>query len=130
MGLELFGDNTRQQFKFYNNLLDSSFSPGAGKAIIGKPPSTSWVAEIIDMHPRYKFERRFLRPKKDYTHTNGVGSRGIFAWYVLEQGRIYDVQSQTSWRSRDRYFCRVNECGDIERIGQSEVIEWLKNHSE
>ena len=126
--LELFGDNTRQQLKFYTNLVDAVCGPkGFGETILGGMPNQSWVAEIKGEHPKYKYDREFLRSKKDYTNTNSNGSRGIFAWYVLESGKCYEIKAQTSWRNIDRYFAKVDETGDIVKVDEDEVLEWLKS---
>ncbi len=130
--LEVFGDNVRQQLELYTKIIDGAV-PGLGRAFMGRPPKPScWVAEILGTHPKYRYERRFLRGKKDYSRANSVGSRGIFLWYTLESGRVYQVQEQTSWRRTRRYFIRVTDEGEIEEIKGDEVKTWLaeKNLSE
>lgn len=125
--LELFGDNTRQQFRFYTNMIDSVL-PGLGRVTMGDniPPS-SWAAEIVGSHDKYKYDRKFLRFKKDYSASNSKGSRGVFAWYILESGKYYDIKESVSWKNCHRYFAKVNDDGDILRVEESEVREWLKS---
>jgi hypothetical protein len=93
------------------------------------PASRHWVAEITGRSPKYGFERRFLECKKDYTHSNSVGSRGVYAFFILSEGRCYEVNSPISWKNTDRYFCTV-ENGKIKRISKSEVEKWLNSLSE
>lgn len=126
--LELIGDDSNQRFKFYSDLVDDGFgTDGIGEALFGRPPIYVWVAEIIGPHPKYRYGRRFLRGKKDYSHSNSTGSRGVCAWYILESGKYYDVSERVSWKRVDRYFIRVNNSGDIVRVEDEEVEKWAKN---
>ena len=79
------------------------YLPGLGDSIFSVP-SSSWVAEIVGLHPKYKLDRAFLPYKKDYSRSNSVGSRGVYANYILEAGHIYDIKD-----FKDRYFCAVTE---------------------
>lgn len=126
--LELFGENTRQQFKIYRRL----FELGGGdfgrmyfdKYLGGIPPRSSWVAEITGPDEKYGLNRKFLNPKMDYSRSNSVGSRGIIAEYILSEGKIYEVKSQVSWKHADRYFCTVSPEGDI-----IEIEEYMACHA-
>ena len=123
MEIELIGDNVVQMCKLYRNTTNG-LVPGLGSLTFGCPPS-GWVAEITGFDDVYKYKREFLRYRKDYSRANSKGSRGVFAEYILESGKVYDVRS-----NKNRYFCTVNEQGDIVKIQETEVKEWLKNRSE
>jgi len=88
-----------------------------------------WAAEITGLDPRYKFARRFLLCKKDYRQANSVGTRGVYAYYELDEGKVYEVSSPRSWNRTDRYFCRVGLDGDIITMAEGEVLAWLKSRS-
>lgn len=124
--LEVFGDNTRQHLKLWESVVNEVL-PGVGSALIGKYPSSCWVAEIVGPDAKFGFDRQFVKPRKDYSKANSVGSRGVYNWYVIESGRYYEVKEQTSWRRGDRYFIKVTENGDVQRVAKSEVEQWLKN---
>jgi hypothetical protein len=62
-----------------------------------------------------------LRYRKDYSRSNSKGSRGVFAEYILESEKIYDVRD-----NKRRFFCKVTDEGDIVHIDESEVRELLK----
>jgi hypothetical protein len=112
LSLELFDENLAF---FYRKILDEHYSP------------SSWVAEITGFDDKYKFSRKFLPVKKDYCRANKIASEGVFAEYILESLHIYDVkQSITKYRS-DRYFCTVTNDGDIKKLSEQEVINWLNN---
>lgn len=130
IGIELIGDNEMQFFRLYESVFDQALFQGAGKALIGRPKSSSWVAEITGTHPKYGLNRKFLGYKKDYSKSNSSGSRGVYAWYILESGKCYEVSRKLTWSSLDRFFARVTEDGGIERIEKSEVMEWLRSQSE
>ena len=127
--IELFGENTRQMFKLWENIINMG-APGLGTITFGGMPPSGGVAEITGFDPKYKYARNFLKRKLDYSRANSKGSRGVFAEYILESGKIYEVKQQISWKKVDRYFCTVTNDGDIERLDEKEVIEWLKSRSE
>lgn len=121
--IELRGDNIRQSAKIAQ-YIGNEIMPGLGSSIFGIPPS-GWVAEITGFDDKYKYNRQFLRFKKDYSRTNSKGSRGVYAEYILDSGKIYDVKEH-----KDRYFCTVDDGGNIIKLTEEEVIECLKVRSE
>jgi hypothetical protein len=125
LGLELFGDNIMRQMQATRRSLNE-LGPGLGDEIIGKVPAGTWVAEIIGHDLRYGYQRQFSGEPPDYTRANSKGSRGVFAWYILESGRTYEVKAQLSWSRTERYFCFVSPEGEIIRIDKEEVDAWLR----
>lgn len=114
--LELFGEDTRQLYKIYRGMFEvggGDFGRMYFDKHIGTPPRSSWVAEITGPDEKYGLARSFLRCKMDYSQANSKGSRGIFAEYILSQGKVYEVKSQESWGRSIRYFCTVGPEGDI-----------------
>lgn len=83
-------------------------------------PGRPWVAEITGLDPRYKFSRKFLDRKLDYSKSNSAGSRGIEHWFFLEEGRTYEVYHRSSWKRSERYFCTVSH-GRLITITEEEV---------
>lgn len=124
--LEAIGDNATQMLRLWRNVIDEAL-PGLGRATIGSAPPSCWVAEIIGHDPKYKWQRNFLRGTKDYSESNSVGSRGIYIYYWLDYGHIYDVKQPVSWKRTLRYFCRVTDDGKIVEIDESEIDQWLPN---
>ncbi|MFA7121499.1 MAG: hypothetical protein WC277_08445 [Bacilli bacterium] len=123
--LELIGGREPTSFLIPRRVLNAA-SPGMGDTLIGKPDPLLWVAEIVGTDAKYGYARRFLRGDYDYSHANAKGTRGIFVWFLLESGRVYDVKSPFSWSRTERYFCRVTSDGDIEKISQEDVEAWLE----
>ncbi|NLW48787.1 MAG: hypothetical protein GXY86_15850 [Firmicutes bacterium] len=120
--IELIGDNIVQEMRMWTRL-GNDLIPGSGSATFGSCPPSGWVAEITGFDLQYKYARTFLKFKKDYSRANSKGSRGVYAEYILEEEKIYDVKD-----SKQRYFCKVDNW-QIVLINESEVREWLKNHS-
>ena len=118
--IELRGDDVRQIIKLYSNVSKEliGFNP------FGSFPASGWVAEITCTDPKFKYKRKFLKCKKDYSRANSKGSRGVYAEYILDSGKIYEVKEH-----KQRYFCKVNNEGNVIKIGEEEVQEWLKNIS-
>lgn len=121
--IELIGDNVSQLCRLYRTVTNEAI-PGLGDMTFGSMPPSGWVAEITGFDPIYKYKRNFLRYKKDYSRSNSKGSRGVFAEYLLESEKIYDVKD-----NKRRFFCKVTENGDIKHVKEEEVVEWLKNTS-
>jgi hypothetical protein len=84
-----------------------------------------WVARIAGLDSRWGLRREFVRPNVDYSRANSVGSRGVYGYYLLDDG-IYEVSHPVSWRNHRRYFVRAAE-GRIREIDREEVIECLKS---
>jgi predicted transcriptional regulator len=121
LALELTGDNVVQILSLHRRLLKDVSAPQEFVDYCNMPPS-AWVAEITGFSKKYKFERRFLKYNKDFSKSNSKGSRGVYAEYILESGAIYQVKDD-KWR----YFCTVDESGNINRLAEEEVIQCLNN---
>lgn len=85
-----------------------------------------WVAEIGGYDQQYGFKRRFLRPHYDFSRANSVGSRGVYAVYILDEGGCYDVKSPRTWKKNDRYLCIVRD-GEIVKTDEEGVRQCLKS---
>jgi hypothetical protein len=121
--IEAVGDDVDQFLRQFRNLTND-LAPGLGDMTFGKPLHTYWVAQITGVHPKYKYERQFLRGKKDYTHANRKGSRGVFVYYLLESGNVYEVKKS----SKCRFFCIVDDEGDVVEVDKDYVEKWINDH--
>ena len=128
LAIELFGDDTYQLLKMWTRVMDDMV-PGLGKMTIGENIPRPWVAKITGRDPKYKYAREFQRAQWDYSKANSVGSRGIYLYYWLDEGCLYEVKEQVTWKRWERYFCRA-EAGELVEMSEDEVIEWLKDCSE
>jgi hypothetical protein len=117
--IEARGDNVVQDMKFWTTLTND-LSPGLGDRTFGNMPASYWVARIAGKDLHFGYKREFLRGNKDYTHSNSKGSRGIFVFFLLESENIYEVKN-----TRRRYFCKVDDDGDIIEITKDEVQKWI-----
>jgi len=117
--IEAKWDNTVQKLRFWKNIINSG-APGLGD-IFYWPPDY-WVARITGADPKYHYARKFIKGKKDYRKANSVGSRGIFMYYFLDSGFIYEVKDFSR-----RYFCTVDDDGNISIITREEVDTWAKS---
>lgn len=85
----------------------------------------AWIARITGRDERFGLKREFLEFKRDYAEANSLGSRGVFKWFELEEGGVFEVNAPQSWSSADRYFCR-SERGKVIRLSKEEVDQWLE----
>lgn len=95
-------------------------NPARGLVLQGTAP---WVALITGLNSKGYFVRQFERGDTDYSRANSVGSRGVFRYYHLKSGRIYEVAERFNWRRQEQYFCRVNHEGDIVRLTRQQVLD-------
>lgn len=123
--LERIGDDQHEMMRFGANLINQNIAPGIGASIVGKPPRREWCAEITGTDPKYRFARRFLAANVSYREANSVGSRGVFAFYNLENGKLYEIKEPVSRARTDRYFAIV-ENNQLQRITEAEATEWLR----
>lgn len=121
--IEAIGDDVDQMLRFFTGLTNEMV-PGLGDVTFGKPAKTYWVAQITGVDLKYKYARQFLRGKKDYTHANRKGSRGVFVYYLLESGNLYEVKKS----SKRRLFCIVDDDGDIIEVDKEYVDKWINDH--
>lgn len=120
--LEAIGDDARQFYRDIsgNEILKETLF-GGGKNPFRRP----WVAEITGEDPKYKFKRVFLKGRKDYSEAaDKKGSRGVYYYYVLDPGKIYEINDLVSLKSTKRYFARVL-AGEIIEMTEDEVKECL-----
>lgn len=79
------------------------------KTSYGSKKHKSWVAKIVGSHPRWKYERKFLKAGGE--HSNGFGGY-VFS---LEEG-IYEVCD-----AGYRYFAKVKN-GELFEVEEHEVL--------
>lgn len=128
ISVEAIGENTFNGFDFSRGLLNSGV-PGLGD-LLGLPKRNYWVAQIVGTNPKWKYERKFLKPKKDYRKSNSTGSRGIYLWYILDADQVYEIKRPISCKRFERFFFTVTNDGSIKKITEDEVNEWLRLISE
>lgn len=93
----------------------------------GADKKRPWVARITGTHPKYQLAREFLCGQKDYSRSNGLGSRGVYEYFVLDPG-IYEVHERLTWKRTRRYFVRV-QGEEVTEIDREEVLHCLKTIS-
>lgn len=126
--LEAIGDDRVERFREWKRYLDSIDGPGAGKRFFGDlGRARQWVAEITGLCSTYRFKRSFVNGEKDYSEANSIGSRGVYVFYPVREGRIYEINEPMSWKHDRRYFARFDGDQEIE-MSESEVMEWLALH--
>lgn len=84
----------------------------------------AWCARITSRTVSGGFTREFLRGRRDYREANDDGSRGVFKWFELAEGELFEVNAPLSWTHADRYFCRA-ERGRVVRLTAEEVAGWI-----
>lgn len=104
VNLELFNHATLRGLNEALAGVEQLCPPGKS---FGRFPETTWCAEITGISGRYRFERKFLDRKVDYSQANSRGTRGVYAVYILWEGKIYEISEQLSWKRSTRGFWRV-----------------------
>lgn len=86
-----------------------------------------WMAELTGLCPVDGFARRPLRPKRDYAEANSRGTRGVWCFWTLEAGRVYETRYRTTWTKWHHRFLIVTTTGDVEDVSEGQVRAWLAN---
>lgn len=128
--LELVGDDTHQRMILAKKQLrGAGLDVEAAVLFEGMGKGRPWIARLTGLDPRFGYRREFVRPAgKDYSEGNSIGSRGVYAYYLLDPG-LYEVSARLSWKRRRRYFLRVDEAGNKQEIDEEEVRRCLANAS-
>lgn len=87
-----------------------------------------WCDELIPQCEGAVYRREPLRGKRDYAEANGSGTRGVFVYYTVESGHLYEVSAPLTWKHTDRYYCIVDDAGRIVRLSEEEARAWLSAH--
>ena len=126
--LELIGDDSDQRLRVMHAEVASVGNDEWTEAL-RPPPNNTWVAEITGRDARYGYARRFLGGPKDYSESNGIGSRGVYRYFELESGKLYEVKERVSWSRSRRYWCTVNDAGQVVELTDEEAGAWLSRGS-
>lgn len=85
-----------------------------------------WVAEITGRDPAYGYQRRFLPAKRDTPAARGAQGDGVWLWWTLESGRVYQSRHLTGRRSGwTTRWLTVTDDGDVHDLTAEEVDQWL-----
>lgn len=120
--LEAIGHSSFKQIRKFE-----IFTSKIGFGYEDRIPQPCWVAELVRWYPvDEEYLKRFLDFKVDYSKSNSKGSRGVFYYYILESGRLYQIKKRTSWSKTRTFFAKVTNDGEIEEISEDEVQECLE----
>jgi hypothetical protein len=70
-----------------------------------------------------------MKPNRDYSKANGVGSRGVYDYYVLKPGNIYEIIEVLSWKRSRRYYAFILPDSSVKEMDYGEAIECLSGGS-
>jgi len=124
--IEAIGNNSYQEMRLYRLVMNECF-PSAGDILLPGMKKNYWVAKICGVDNKFGYAREFIRGKTDYRNANSKGSRGVYIYYILESDNIYEILQPITWIKSKRWFCQVDENGDIIEIDKESVNQWLKN---
>jgi len=95
-------------------------------------PPTPWVAALT-LAPNGSVQREFLDGHRDYSEADGTGRDGVFMYFHLCPGFVYEIGDVKAdrWTKRmnirteqDRYFAVVED-GEVRRISKDEAFRLL-----
>jgi hypothetical protein len=133
IGLEVIGDDARDRKRrramsgtsdklaFRRAMTSGRFGEMMRDAIRQENAPVGWVARITGRDAKYGLAREFLRGSVSFRDVeDDLGARGVFRWYELEEGSLFEVNAPLSWTSAERYFCR-SERGRVVRMTREEI---------
>lgn len=121
--LEAIGDDLVARNRLEQGKMREAGIPAPARALLDIAPSRSWCSEVIGWRGVGEAMLREIRPHRDYSKANSVGSRGVYLVYTLHEGAVYAVRERLSWRSSREYFCRVSGTSLVEMTGE-EARTW------
>lgn len=74
------------------------------------------------------FRKSAVHQNKDYAKANSVGTRGVYAYYLLQSEHIYEIVQPTSWNNTEHYYLYI-DVDEYVRLDIEGVLKWLKNRS-
>lgn len=114
----------------YERMSTKLLVPLGGRRAVDPVNARPWLAEITGPDPRYGYARKFLPSKTDYQAASSTGNRGVWFWWTLESGRVYQTRYRTSWAGGyQRRFIAVADDGNIIDLTEEEVRTWLSEVS-
>lgn len=84
-----------------------------------------WVARIEGLDLKYKYKRNFVEGKIDFSEANSKGSRGVYLYFLVEEGQLYEVFYKTSWQKSVKKFCVWLDGKEVP-LTAKEIPQWLK----
>jgi hypothetical protein len=133
IGLEVIGDDARDRKRrramsgtsdklaFRRAMSSGRLGEMMRDAIRQEGAPVGWVARITGRDPKYGLAREFLRGSVSFRDVEDeLGARGVFRWYELAEGALFEVNAPLSWTSAERYFCR-SERGRVVRMTRDEI---------
>jgi len=133
LGIEAIGDDARDRKRrramsgtsdklaFRRAMQSGRFAEMMRDAIQQENRPVGWVARITGRDAKYGLAREFLRGSVSFRDVEDeLGARGVWRWFELEEGGLFEVNAPLSWTSADRYFCR-SERGRVVRMTREEI---------
>jgi hypothetical protein len=112
---------TSDKLAFRRAMTSGRFGEMMRDAIRQENAPVGWVARITGRDAKYGLAREFLRGSVSFRDVEDeLGARGVFRWYELAEGALFEVNAPLSWTSVDRYFCR-SERGRVVRMTREEI---------
>ncbi|MFB7896048.1 hypothetical protein ACFC1B_06935 [Streptomyces xiamenensis] len=74
------------------------------------------------------FQRQLLKPKQDWSQANSKGTRGVWLYWTLTAGPVYEARYRITWTSPYTHrFLYVTPDGGLHDATEEEVREWLSH---
>lgn len=73
-----------------------------------------------------RIERRFVKGMKTYAEANSTGSRGVYLYFVLSEGPLYEIFDRPGWGKTRRRFARVID-GALHDVSTEDALQWVSN---
>lgn len=89
--------------------------------------SNPWVAEIVGLDRRGQFQRRFVQGMKTYEESNSKGSRGVFMFFVLQRGVLYEIFDRPKHLKSRRRFA-VADDGGMREVNIEDALKWASRN--
>ena len=70
-----------------------------------------------------------IRGNRDYSNANSKGTRGVYDYFALENGKMYEVTTALTWNKQERYYLLISGSGEMTRMDYEEAVVCLSGGS-
>ncbi len=75
------------------------------------------------MRPEKKYDTKDLTPNTDFADANKRLTYGLYFYFILESGRLYEVLNYVAWERTDYYYATPTQEGKLARV--EDAASWL-----
>ncbi|MFA6851338.1 MAG: hypothetical protein WCS30_13430 [Selenomonadaceae bacterium] len=86
---------------------------------------TPYCKKVLGVYRNGFVKTEEMKPNRDYSNANSVGTRGVYDYYILAPGEVYEVMEVESWTRAAKYYLYVDHDGNLQKKSYEEALKCL-----